>query len=112
MNEIIDCLINGIKPGESYPPFVRAFSISLHTISPKAFNFVRTKFGNHLPHPEIIREWFRNSSLNAQSGITVSSMNALEAKANKIRESGGQLVVSLLMDEMAAPYRDSIFRRC
>lgn len=101
MNDILDCLINGIKVGDSYPPFVRAFCISLHSISPKAFNYVRTKFGNHLPHPEVIREWFRNSNLDAKSGITISSMNALEAKAEKMRANGGQLVVSLLWDEMA-----------
>lgn len=101
MNEIIDCLINGIKPGEKYLPNVRAFCISLHGTSPKAYNFVRNKFGKNIPHPETIREWYRRSNLDATSGISQLSMDALGRMARKLKDEGRQLIVGLIMDEMA-----------
>lgn len=101
MNEIIDCLIHGIKPGEKYAPNVRAFCISLHGTSPKAYDFVRRKFGKNIPHPETIREWYRQSSLDASSGISKSSMDALEGMARTMKERNQPLIVSLIMDEMA-----------
>lgn len=101
MNEIIDCIIHGIKPGQKYPPNVRAFCISLHGTSPKAYNFVRNKFGKNIPHPETIREWYRHSNLDASSGISKLSMDALGSMAKKMQEKDRQLVVGLVMDEMA-----------
>lgn len=74
MNEVIDCLIHGIKPGQSYLPHMRAFCISLHGINPRAYDFVRAKFGKNMPHPETIREWYRNSNLDATSGISEISL--------------------------------------
>lgn len=101
MNEIIDCLVHGIKVGEKYPPSVRAFCISLHGTSPKAYNYVRHKFAKNIPHPETIREWYRNSQLDAASGITQHSLNCLEKLAKDMANEGKQLVVALLMDEVA-----------
>lgn len=101
MNEVLDCFIHGNVPGKKYPPNARAFCISLHAISPKAYNFVREKFGKNIPHPETIREWYRQSNLDASSGISSVSMDALEHMANKMQDEGRQLVVSLIMDEMS-----------
>lgn len=101
MNEIIDCLIHGIKIGDKYAPSVRAFCMSLHGTSPKAYTYVRNKFGKNIPHPETIREWYRKSNLDATTGIGQQSMNALQKKAEHLQEEGNQLVVSLIMDEMA-----------
>lgn len=100
MNEIIDCLVHGISPGTKYPPKVRGFCISLHCISPKGYNFVREKFGKNIPHPETIREWYRQSNLDAKSGISISSMTALENMVKKMKEYDLPLVVGLIMDEM------------
>lgn len=101
MHEIIECLINGIKPGESYPPSFRSFCVSLHYTSVKGYIFLRKKFNNNLPHPETIRQWYRNSNLDACSGIGEKSMDILAKKAEQMNENGEQLVVSLSMDEMA-----------
>lgn len=101
MHEIIKCLTNGIKPGESYPPTFRSFCISLHYTSVKGYIFLRKKFNNNLPHPETIRQWYRNSDLDSTSGIGEKSMDILAKKAQQMSEKGQQLVVSLLMDEMA-----------
>lgn len=101
MNEILHCLLNGIKPGEKYPPSVRAFCLSLNYTSPKGYAYVRNKFGKNIPHPETLRVWYWNSDLDAKSGISFKSLEALEKKAKQMQENGQQLIVSLLMDEMA-----------
>lgn len=101
-DEIIDCLINGIKPGEKFSPTVRAFCMSLHFISPNAYNYVRNKFNKNIPHPETISEWYRISDLDVSPGMGNKSLEALETFANDMMEKKGErLVISLLFDEMA-----------
>lgn len=100
MREVVDCLCKGVKGGVSYPPSVRAFCMSLHFTSPRAYNYLREKFGKHLPHAQTIRQWYRNSNLDAKSGISTQALDALESKAKKMRENGENLVISLAFDEM------------
>lgn len=99
--KIIDCLCRGIKVREAYAPCVRAFCISMHNISPRAYVFLRKKFNNHSPNPSTIRQWYRNSCLDATSGIGQHSLLALEQKAKEMKENDEQLVVSLVLDEIA-----------
>lgn len=49
-SEIIKCLIHGVKQKEKYPESVRKFSLTLHYHSPRAYEFCRKTFNNHLPH--------------------------------------------------------------
>lgn len=102
MQDVVDCLCKGMKPRESYPPSVRAFCMSVHYLSPKAYEFLRAKFGNHLPHPQTIRQWYRNSSLDASSGIGKHALDALQAKNEEmVSKQGKQLLISLVFDEMS-----------
>lgn len=80
---------------------MRAFCLSVHYISPRAYKFLRKKFGNNMPHPETIRQWYRNSDLDASPGIGKKALAALETRANEMLEKGEQLIVSLIFDEMA-----------
>lgn len=96
--------------GDKHSPSVRAFALSLHCTSPKAYDYVREKFGRNLPHPETIREWFRRSDLGGSSGISQHSLNALEKKSKEMEKQGQQLVVCLLMDEMAIKRHTSYCR--
>lgn len=73
----------------------------MHNISPRAYRYLREKFNNHLPHPQTIRQWYRNSSLDAESGVSKHSLEALRNKAKEMSEDDKQLVVSLSFDEMA-----------
>lgn len=100
MREVVECLCKGVKGRDSYPPSVRAFCMSLHYMSPRAYDYLRNKFGKHLPHCQTIRQWYRNSNLDAKSGIGTYALNALESKAKTVRENGEQLVVSVVFDEM------------
>lgn len=101
MNEIVECLVKGIKPGEKYPPSVRNFCMSLNYASPLAYKFVREKFGKNIPHPGTIREWYRHSDLDNSPGIGEKSLDSLRKLAEEMHSKGNQLVISLLFDEMA-----------
>lgn len=101
MNEIVECLVKGIKPPTKYPPSVRAFCMSLHFASPKAYEYVRNKFGKNIPHSETIREWYRTSDLDSSSGISEKSLDSIEKLAKEMQSKGVQLTISLLLDGMA-----------
>lgn len=100
--EIINCLCKGIKSGESYPPPVRIFAMSLHYLSPRAYNYVRDKFHTNLPHEQTIRQWYRNSDLDASSGIAKNTLDGLQEYAENFKsKTNKQLLVSLIFDEMS-----------
>ena len=79
MREVVECLYKGMKGTQPYPPSVRAFCLSLHFTSPRAYEYIRDKFGRHLPHAQTLRQWYRNSNLDASSGINHQALNALES---------------------------------
>ena len=43
-----------------YKDALREFALSLHFQSPKAYNYVRHKFYNSLPHPKTISQWYQS----------------------------------------------------
>lgn len=100
MSEVVEILCKGIKASDSYPPSMRLFCLSLHYISPRAYKFVRDKFGKNMPHPETIRQWYRNSDLDASAGIGRKSLECLKELADEMRKKGLQLVISLNFDEI------------
>lgn len=100
-DEVIYYLCKGLKGNGSYPASVRAFSMSLHYLSPRAYSYVREKFNKTLPHCQTIRQWYRNSDIDSSSGIGQNALNALQEYAEKFKEDNGQLIVSLVFDEMA-----------
>lgn len=95
------CLRDGIKPKDGYSETVRAFSLKLHFFSPKAYEFVRSEFNNHLPHASTIKAWYRNSNLDAKSGINENAMNILKQIVREMKNKDEKLVGSLSFDEMA-----------
>lgn len=102
MQEVVDCLCNGVKHRQSYPPSVRAFCMSVHYLSPRAYEFLRDKFRNHLPHQQTIRQWYRNSNLDTSSGIGKHAIDALRAKPEEMQSKfNKQLIISLVMDEIS-----------
>lgn len=102
LEEIEDCLCNGIQNGkDSYPEYVRSFCLTTHFYSPRAYAYIRDKFNNHLPHESTLRSWYRNSNIDVTPGIIKNALDILRAKAQKMRQNGKQLVVSLIFDEMS-----------
>lgn len=97
-DEILNCLINGIKSNEKYPPSVREFALRLHYNSPAAYKTIRDKFHNHLPHPNTIGVWYRQSDISGKAGLTMESLERL--KKIKSEMNGKPLVCSLIFDEI------------
>lgn len=75
---------------------LRSFAATLHFYSPKAYEFVRTKFDTCLPHVRTLKKWYQ--SINAEPGFTTESLNAIKAK---VQASKHALLCNLVLDEMA-----------
>lgn len=81
---------------KKYYQLERAFAISLHFFSPRAYRFVRRKFHNCLPHPKTLCKWY--SSVDAKPGFTTEAFNILKLK---VQNETTPVVCSLIFDEMA-----------
>lgn len=79
-----------------YKPCLRQFALSLHYYSPKAYNYVRYKFYNALPHPKTLAKWYR--SVDGEPGI---STEAIEAIKRRVHLVSYRLIGALMFDEMA-----------
>lgn len=98
--DIIHCFENGLS-GPQYPESVRSFAITLNFYSPRAYEYVRQKFDNHLPCQSTIRNWYSNSSADGEPGFCKQSFVTLTKLAEEQRSNGKQLIVSLIFDEMS-----------
>lgn len=100
-NELLRLLLSGVKVGASYSEKARQFCMSLHYYSPRAYQFVRESFENHLPHPKTIQSWYANSDINGEPGIQLDHMAKLKKIARNFEEqNGSKMLCSLVTDEM------------
>lgn len=91
-------LFNHIKQSQGlskkcYLPKVKKFALTLHFLSPKAYEFVRPIL--HLPHRETLRLW--KSSIECAPGYLDNMMQAAHIKCEEI----GNNMCSLIIDEMS-----------
>lgn len=99
--QIVNGLIHRAKGGEKYPEHVRQFCITMNYHSPRAYEFLRESFDNHLPHTSTIRSWYANSDLNTlPSVINEQCLNILQRKVNEKSEKGEKLICGITFDEM------------
>lgn len=77
------------------------FALNLNFLSKRAYNYLREKFNNHLPHPVTIRRWFSNSNANCDGGFHQMAMTTLNDITQELRMAGEKLYVALSFDEMA-----------
>lgn len=59
-----------------YTAELRQFALSLHYYSPKAYNYIRYKFYNSLPHSKTISRWYR--SVHGEPGIISEVLQAIK----------------------------------
>lgn len=97
--EIIDCSVSGIVD-KSYSESVRKFSLSLHFHSPRGYEFVRSRFNNHLPHSSTLRKWYMLSDSNGKPGVCKDSIQMLKSLVEDMNAKGQKLICSLCFDEM------------
>lgn len=88
------------KPPTMYSQSIRTFALTLNVLSPRAYNYIRQKFNNNIPHPSTLRKWYANSSSNGQPGLSADSLQLLSKLAEKFKSEGSILYVSLSFDEM------------
>lgn len=81
---------------KQYSDEIKKFALTLYFFSPKAYNYVRERFHNCLPHSKTLAKWY--SVVDAEPGITKETLIILE---NKCKLSEKKYVCSLVFDEMA-----------
>lgn len=94
---VLRCLKYG-KSSKSYSPKVRAFAITLHFYSPRAYSYVRSVFCQNLHSTSTIRNWY--CSINGAPGFSEEALGILKAKANTANANGNEMYACLIFDEM------------
>lgn len=97
----MECLKIGRKNVQSYTEVLRSFSITLHFYSPRAYQFIRKKFNDHLPSVTTIRKWHANCTSNAEPGINKECLSAVAALVESFKNEEKTLIVSITFDEMS-----------
>lgn len=95
INRLFQKTTKGIVP-KKYQEEIRKFAITLHFFSGKAYDYVRKKFNNCLPHPKSLSKWY--STIDALPGWSVEALKMIETKA---KYSERQIMCALIMDEIA-----------
>lgn len=90
-----------MRQSHQYDADIRCFAITLSYFSPRAYQFIRMKFGNNLPHPGTIRQWYAKSSSNGEPGISADSLEVLKALVSELKAKNEKLYATLVFDEMA-----------
>ncbi|CAH2089020.1 unnamed protein product [Euphydryas editha] len=84
------------RPVTKYAPKFRKFCLTLHFYSPKAYNYLRTKFESCLPHPKTISKWYSN--IDGSPGLTEDAFKIFKAKRS---QSDKNMTCALIAAEMA-----------
>lgn len=88
--------LTGHIPKIKYSPELRAFALTLHFYSPKAYNFVRKTFSTCLPVICTLRSWYQ--SVDGKPGFTKEALDTIKSKA---KESDKKIYATIIFDEMA-----------
>ena len=84
---------------KSYDPDIRAFAMTLHYYSSRAYKYVREKFENCLPHPRTLQKWCQVVEIGP--GFTQRAFEALEERCSKyLNDTGKELLCALSVDGM------------
>jgi hypothetical protein len=67
--------------------------------STRAYEFVRKKFLNALPHVATIRKWY--SSLEGGPGFCTVAFTMLQQKVDEEKRRGKQVLLSVMIDDMS-----------
>lgn len=95
---MLDDLKRG-KVGKSYPENVRAFALSMHFYSPRAYNYLREVFEFSLPGESTIRSWY--STVDGSPGISSEAIDELKRMVVEAESNNERLDVCLMFDEMS-----------
>lgn len=82
-----------------YPPELRQFALTLNFYPKKAYEYVRQKFSNVLPHIRTLASWV--ATVDASPGFMLEAKNALQIKATEANLKGYKMLCNLILDEMS-----------
>lgn len=91
-------VLKGSK-NQKYSPRLRAFALTLHFYSPRAYNYVREKFNKSLPHSSTVSKWYQK--IDGKPGFTQEALNALLFKVKENNNKGKPTYGNLVIDEMS-----------
>ena len=80
----------------TYSPELRLFSLTLHYYSPRAYHYVRNKFGLCLPHAKTLYKWYK--SVDGEPGFNNEAIRHIKEYNNTVQDC---LFATLIIDEMA-----------
>lgn len=80
-DEILEQLKEGRKT-RSYSENVRSFALTLNFYSNAAYQYIRRKFGNHLPALSTLRSWYSN--IDGDPGIYANSIDMLKKRGAEV----------------------------
>lgn len=83
-------------PQLPYSDELKAFALTLHFYSPRAYCYVRSVFDSCLPNPTYLRSWY--SKCDGDPGFTEESFKSIRALATN---SCRPIYVNMVFDEMA-----------
>lgn len=92
---------NDTSDNRQYSPIIRKFAFTLFIHSPKAYRYVRTKFGKTLPSPSTLAKWFAKSDCNGEPGILPEAIKTLSSAAQAMNNEGKPFLCALSFDEIA-----------
>lgn len=80
---------------KQYNEQLRAFALTLHYYSPRAYEYVRSQFNFCLPHVKTISNWYK--SIDGNPGISSEALNSVKQRVNNVDY---KLLGALIFDEM------------
>lgn len=86
------------KKTRLYNENVRCFALTLNFYSPRAYEYIRNKFGKHLPSQSCLRNWYK--SVDGEPGILQEALDVLKCQVETAKAKGKKLYFALMMDEM------------
>lgn len=86
----------GLPLQRKYSEEIRKFALTLHFLSPAAYNFIRNSYNTCLPHTRTLSKWYQK--LDAEPGFTKEAFDTLKLKAQM---SDRKVLCTLVLDEMS-----------
>lgn len=77
------------------------FCLNTRFLSPRCYEYLRTKFDDNLPHSSTIRKWFSVSNVTGEGGFNQSALETLKSLSEDLKKDKMSLLVSISFDEMS-----------
>jgi Transposase protein len=84
---------------KKFEPALKVFALSLHYLSPRAYELVRSSLPGCLPSPRTIKAWC--ATIDADPGFTMETLAILTTKALKTKAAGRNVVIGLSIDDIS-----------